>query len=62
VIPRECENDACDEETVVGDDGVPRTVWVHGPECDGLVLPAPVNPADVPERSFLAYLMNRPTY
>jgi hypothetical protein len=60
MLPRECDNDACDEEVVVGEDGVPRNVWVHASECDGLVLPPLPHPDEVRKGSFLAYLMASP--
>lgn len=55
MIPRECDNDDCDYETVQGADGRPRLQWVHVAKCEG-----PVQfdyPANVPPGSFAAYLL-----
>lgn len=57
VLPRECDNDACDYETGVDGEGRPRAWWVHAPECKGLVeyeVPTEASPG-----SFLAYLLER---
>lgn len=31
---RECDNDDCEQEPYVGDDGVARVRWNHVPECE----------------------------
>lgn len=57
MIPRECDNDACDYETGVVD-GKPKAWWVHVSECDGPVafeLPKEVKPG-----TFLDFLLNGP--
>ncbi len=61
LLPRECDNDDCDYETHIGGDGVPRLVWEHVPGCSGLSLPE-LDTSNVPDGSFLAYLMARKGY
>jgi hypothetical protein len=56
--PRECDNDDCDYEQEVGDDGVPRNVWVHVDGCKGLDLPE-FDSGSAPDGSFEAYLQGR---
>lgn len=57
--PRECDNDDCDYETGVDDNGVPYARWEHVEGCDGLPVYTPPNPEDVRPGSFLAFLMGR---
>lgn len=57
MIPRECDNDACDYETGVVD-GAAKAWWVHVPECAG-----PVTydlPTEAECGTFLDYLLNGP--
>jgi hypothetical protein len=55
---RECDNDACDYVTGVGN-GEPYVRWEHVPECEGPVDFTSRIPENAPEGSFLAYLQGR---
>lgn len=58
MLPRECDNDACDYETGVVN-GQPRAWWVHDESCEGPVDFESRIPDNAPEGSFLAYLLGR---
>jgi hypothetical protein len=57
VLPRECDNDACDYETGVID-GRAAAWWVHADTCDGPVAFKPPCPESVQRGSFADFLLN----
>jgi hypothetical protein len=59
VLPRECDNDNCDYETFVGDDGIARAQWAHVPECEGPVSIDPGIVKNPPPGSFLAFMLGQ---
>lgn len=51
---RECDNDNCEWETRIDDNGVPRVWWRHVAECEPVYDLPVTKPA--PKGSFLEYL------
>jgi hypothetical protein len=58
-VTRECDNDDCDYETYVNDDGRPRVRWIHVEGCEGPVPFDELREENAPRDSFLAYLEAR---
>ena len=59
MLPRECDNDACDYETGVRA-GRPQAWWNHVDGCEGPVeFPVP-DPQSVRPGSFADFLLNGP--